>query len=198
MYLCSLPQDIEKITAVLGTAFLESPSPGGMIKDTVRRKKAVYMVWKLILDMRDDVLEVTADSPACNCCAIWDKTGLPDAGPEMIEPLLTVMTEEELQIQGEILNDFIENREALNLPDDTEYLVGAGTLPEYRGRGLASSLIRERMKLTDAEGRAIYLETNAEYDAALYRHLGFAVQRKEYNPRTGVMSWYMVHYPEKP
>jgi GNAT superfamily N-acetyltransferase len=53
------------------------------------------------------------------------------------------------------------------------YVRDIGVLPDMRGRGLGSALLRPTLERCDREGLPAYLEASSERNAALYERLGF-------------------------
>ncbi len=55
------------------------------------------------------------------------------------------------------------------------YVRDVGVLPDMRGKGLGSALMRPTLDRCDQEGLPAYLEASSERNAALYERLGFRV-----------------------
>ncbi|MEM6957729.1 MAG: GNAT family N-acetyltransferase, partial [Myxococcota bacterium] len=53
------------------------------------------------------------------------------------------------------------------------YLFAVGVLPEGRGKGLASALIRAGLDLADRDGVGAYLENSNPRNTPLYERFGF-------------------------
>ncbi|WP_375458798.1 GNAT family N-acetyltransferase [uncultured Enterovirga sp.] len=62
------------------------------------------------------------------------------------------------------------------------YLAYLGVAPEFRGRGVARSLLRSRLDLCDLEGLPAYLETQKADNLGLYRSVGFELVGEERVP----------------
>ena len=59
------------------------------------------------------------------------------------------------------------------------YLYVFVTMPEFRGKGLGSKIMRPMLNFCDDERMVAYLETNKEANVGLYRHYGFDLMKEE-------------------
>ena len=69
-------------------------------------------------------------------------------------------------------------------------------VPLHQGKGIASKLMRPMLQFCDDERMVAYLETNKESNVGLYQHFGFELKKEEWIPKTPVMHYAMVRYPE--
>jgi ribosomal protein S18 acetylase RimI-like enzyme len=76
------------------------------------------------------------------------------------------------------------------------YLALLGCHPSVQGQGLASSLMRERLKGLDATGTPAYLETANPANIALYQRYGFEVLRETEVTSGGPKLWPMWRDPK--
>ena len=76
------------------------------------------------------------------------------------------------------------------------YLNTLGVLPDQRGRGLGSTLIREVTQRLDREGVPAYLENTKERNLSLYQRHGFRVLDSRAMPRGGPTLWFMWRDPQ--
>lgn len=75
------------------------------------------------------------------------------------------------------------------------YLFAIGALPEMRGQGVGTALIKQVLQRCDAEGIPAYLENSKEENLAFYRGHGFEVQRKIKFGRGAPPLWLMWREP---
>jgi ribosomal protein S18 acetylase RimI-like enzyme len=78
------------------------------------------------------------------------------------------------------------------------YLSFIATLPEARGRGLASALISETLAQADAEGMPAFLETADTAKVGFYRRFGFELTGQAKLPAGGPtlnLMWREAHQP---
>lgn len=85
------------------------------------------------------------------------------------------------------------HRRAISVPH--LYLRLLGVAPTFRGRGYAARLLRCVFDLADRESRPCWLETQAEKNVAMYRHLGFEVVEEGTIPGGDVKTWGMLRMP---
>ncbi len=85
------------------------------------------------------------------------------------------------------------HRRAVSVPHIYVRLLGVD--PAHRGKGYAGRLMRAVMEQADSEGRPCWLETQAEKNVAIYRHLGFEVVEEGMIPGGTVKSWGMLRTP---
>lgn len=77
------------------------------------------------------------------------------------------------------------------------HLIILATHPERQGRGLASSLLGERLRLCDEEGVPAYLESSKRENVAFYARHGFEVTEEIRLPG-GPPLWLMLREPRSP
>lgn len=72
------------------------------------------------------------------------------------------------------------------------FLQSVGVDPRYKGQGYASRLLKPILSRIDREGLPCYLDTQDEYNVAIYKHLGFTVIEEADIPGTDITSWAML------
>lgn len=72
------------------------------------------------------------------------------------------------------------------------YLQMLGIDPAHQGKGYSSLLLRAMFARIDKEGLPCFLETQAEKNVPLFRHLGFRVVEEGIVPGSNVSSWAML------
>lgn len=68
-----------------------------------------------------------------------------------------------------------ESKIKLNHPRNFIYLWYIGILPEYQGKGLGSSLLKEIIKIGDNRKLPVFLETSTKENLPLYQRFGFQI-----------------------
>jgi ribosomal protein S18 acetylase RimI-like enzyme len=69
------------------------------------------------------------------------------------------------------------------------YLDNIGVLPDARGRGLSSRLIRPFLDMADAQGVIAYTDTFTRSNVALYEHFGFECVEESAIEGAGLTVW---------
>ncbi|NVM04981.1 MAG: GNAT family N-acetyltransferase [Candidatus Helarchaeota archaeon] len=72
------------------------------------------------------------------------------------------------------------------------YLSPIAVDPESQGKGYASKLLRAMIERTDQENLPIYLYTNRERNASIYKHFNFEIMEESIIPKTDVPFWAML------
>ena len=75
------------------------------------------------------------------------------------------------------------------------YLFAIGTLPELRGRGIGSKLMRPMIERMDRERAPAYLENSKQQNLAFYERHGFEVVKTVQLPGGGPNLWLMWREP---
>ena len=117
--------------------------------------------------------------------SLWIPPGRPDVDIE------STVTEEP---SDELITKFIALGSIIDANTPTEehwYLQMIGTHPDWQGRGIGSTLIREGLSWARRDGLGVYLETETVENVAYYRHLGFEVRSEWDVPAGGPHMWGM-------
>lgn len=88
-----------------------------------------------------------------------------------------------------VLSKKVEKLRQKHAPEPHFYLDYIGVLESWRGKGLASKLMRPVLKEADSEGVVTYTDTNAPEDVPLYEHFGFHCMEECRVTSTGVTIW---------
>ncbi|MCZ2860858.1 GNAT family N-acetyltransferase [Blastococcus sp. VKM Ac-2987] len=80
-------------------------------------------------------------------------------------------------------------------PKEPHWFLGCvGTHPQWRGRGIASALVTDGLRVLDTQSMAAVLETSDVANVRLYERLGFAV-RVEWDPPGGAPHVWIMERP---
>ncbi|MBE7433857.1 MAG: GNAT family N-acetyltransferase [Anaerolineales bacterium] len=80
----------------------------------------------------------------------------------------------------------IDEFHAQNAPDPHYYLDNLGVLPESRGKGLSSQLIRPFLKMAEEQKVAAYTDTVTKSNVPYYGHFGFQLVDEKFIAGTGI------------
>jgi GNAT superfamily N-acetyltransferase len=133
--------------------------------------------------------------------AVWfDRTRLPgdpagtrpaSPGDGLEDPLLDTG-------EGSRWNQFEQALTAVHPGGPHDYLMLMGVLPGWRGRGLGSRLLRQRLEWLDACGSPAYLEATSPASRALYARHGFRDHGQPIQLPEGPTLYPMWRVPEAP
>ncbi|WP_030437402.1 hypothetical protein [Actinoplanes subtropicus] len=167
------PADIDRIVAILTTAFFHDPLWGPAFPDVDRRAEQAAGLWRFYVTcvQRYPCTYLTAGGEATS---VWIPPGgveLTGAEEAELERLLLNTTGREatdgiLAIMGQF--------EAARPREPHHYLGLIGTHDAHRGAGHGMRLLAENLAAVDAEGAAAYLESSNPVNDARYARLGFA------------------------
>ena len=76
------------------------------------------------------------------------------------------------------------------------YLYNLSIKKDAQGKGIASKLLCPMLEFCDDEKMVAYLETNKESNVSLYKHYGFELKKEELIPKSTVMHYAMVRFPQ--
>ncbi len=142
--------------------------------------------------------ELVADSSECKGVAIWCRMGELNEGVSILKQfraLISCMRPPEMIKTLRRCMCIERERGRMNLSDDTVYLYVLGVAPESQGKGIGSSLVREKLAECDKEGCTVYLETNSEHNVEYYESFGFSVVKKIVEEHGAFTTWYMIRSP---
>ena len=81
------------------------------------------------------------------------------------------------------------------LPEPHLYLSTIGVDPQFRGQGVAGSLLAPLLAEADESGHPIYLDTHNAKNIEFYRRFGFGVVHHGPMPESRISHWAMVRWP---
>lgn len=190
--------NLEKASDTLARAFINYPYPGGAVIGDERQKKALSIMFRLEVERVSSFGELVADSSECKGVAIWCRMGELNEGvsiPKQFRALISCMRPPEMIKTLRRCMSIERGRDRMHLSDDTVYLYILGVAPESQGKGIGSSLVREKLAECDKEGCTVYLETNSEHNVGYYESFGFSVVKKIVEEHGAFTTWYMIRNP---
>lgn len=170
-----------RVASILAAAFADDPIVAWMLGDRALRSECRRRLLGSGIEVltRGGALEITGDGSAA---AIWSgpNTGSVAARSgafEGMRSLTELARATGLRRLGRPLRLFAAT-EKEHPHEPHWYLASIGTLPERRGTGAASALMRARLAEVDRQGVAAYLESSNEANLPLYRRFGFEVTKE--------------------
>ncbi|MFX0139952.1 MAG: GNAT family N-acetyltransferase [Candidatus Hodarchaeota archaeon] len=90
------------------------------------------------------------------------------------------------------VEEFISLAQERHAPFPHWYLSPIAIDPEFQGKGYASILLRSMLARIDRENVPVYLYTNKERNASIYKHFNFKIVEETIIPKTDVPFWAML------
>ena len=191
--------DVALLTHILATAFDDDPVINWVMRQDAKRRWAIQTFFRHSVEraLRRAELSVTTDGTGGT---VWWAPGAhsrPALRPwwrrlpqDLGNSRLTGPRRfRNLQDVGRILGERTPSRPHYHL----NFL---GVLPDHRGRGLGSTLIRDVTRRLDRAGLPAYLENTKERNLSLYERHGFRVLDSCGMPRGGPRLWFMWRDPQ--
>jgi GNAT superfamily N-acetyltransferase len=179
--------DVNKLASVLARAFYDDPPLVWMLPNPATRLGRINRVFTAIIGieaLRHGGVDIACDGEEILGGAIW----LP---PDRWKPRLRVQIRAAprqmwaLSPRPGRMWRFGRTLEDAHPKEPHWYLEMIGVDPDRQGQGIASRLLRSRLKRCDQEEQPAYLETARPGLVSLYEHFGFRRTRDLPLPRGG-------------
>lgn len=181
---------------MMSRAFFDYPLVVHFFPDPAERARKQAHSFQSLLDYGIRCGEVYATSPGLEAVAMW----LPSARAHRsrwqeilsgnMRSLLGGFMRKQSRQKAYIDYSRAVHRRCAPFPH--VYLQLLGVDPAHQGKGYASALLRPMFARLDEIGLPCFLETQAEKNVALYRHLSFEVVEEGLVPGSQVTSWAML------
>jgi ribosomal protein S18 acetylase RimI-like enzyme len=185
--------DRAAVIATLAEAFQHEPAFSWIVPDPAARRRALLRTFGIVFD-EDIKAGCLMMAPGAEAVTAWRSPAQMREGTwEAIRTRLPFLLAFGPAIgRAAAVAALIK----ANLPPQgCWYLHYAGCHSQHRGKGYGGAAIRAGLALADAQGGAAWLETADEANLAIYRALGFAVERTWQVPG-GPMFWGMLRPPQ--
>ena len=189
-------KDISKASRVLAEAFQDDPIWIHLIPGEELRREKLQLVFAFIIRYSLHYGEIYSPTEAIEGVAIW----IPDKYVE--QTFWRVLRSGALLLGFKIGNDLGKSLSNTLDPIDTDrkenikppymYLQAIGVSPKFQGQGLGSKLLRSMFEKLDSNNIPIYLETETEKNAAMYKKLGFEVVKEGLLHNLDFYLWEMI------
>jgi ribosomal protein S18 acetylase RimI-like enzyme len=187
---------IKPASEMLARSFYDDPLFVFFFPDTSHRKNLSPLLFQFWLHHAIPYGKVYATSGNMEGIAVWFSSKSADRTLwRMILSgsfLAYLRLDKELTSKRHRINDFCETVRKKLTPDYYWYLEFIGILPQFRGNGYASSLIKPILARLDMEQLPCYLETENENNVPIYQHYGFDVVEKAAIPGTRLSLYAML------
>ena len=192
-------KDLDRMADIAADAYKDYPLHNWLTKGKYDPKASNLIMQISLKTMTEDAI-IYADSEEMNGFAAWLPFGFTGSKtlPFLANGGLKLIMHSGLGIIGRLLT--YENY-AMNLKKEFTdnydwYLYNLSIKKDAQGKGIASKLMRPMLQFCDDEKMVAYLETNKESNVSLYNHYGFQLKKEECIPKSNVMHYAMVRYPQ--
>ena len=191
--------DLERLADVATDAYVDYPLHNWLTKGKYDRTASKLIMQITLKTMTKDAV-IYADSEEMNGFAVWIPFGFTGSKtlPFLFSGGLKLILHSGLGIIGRLLT---YETYAMNLKKEYTdnydwYLYNLSIKKDAQGKGIASKLLRPMLEFCDDEKMVAYLETNKESNVSLYKHYGFELKKEELIPKSTVMHYAMVRFPQ--
>ena len=191
--------DLECLADVATDAYVDYPLHNWLTKGKYDRTASKLIMQITLKTMTKDAV-IYADSEEMNGFAAWLPFGFTGNKtlPFLYAGGLKLILHSGLGIIGRLLT---YETYAMNLKKEYTdnydwYLYNLSIKKDAQGKGIASKLLRPMLEFCDDEKMVAYLETNKESNVSLYKHYGFELKKEELIPKSTVMHYAMVRFPQ--
>ena len=192
-------KDLDRLAEVSVDAYQDYPLHNWFSNGKYDEVASRLLMLVTLKTMTEDAI-IYADSEEMNGFAVWLPLGFTGSKtiPFLLSGGLKLFLHAGLGFVGRLLT---YEAYAMNLKKTFTdhydwYLFNLSVKKDAQGKGIASKLMRPMLQFCDDERMVAYLETNKESNVGLYRHFGFDLKKEELIPKTPVMHYAMVRYPE--
>ncbi len=184
----ALPGDLDEITRILTSAFLEDPVWGPSFPDRATRPQVASRYWRFMAEQAlrfpasrvlggvpESGAGVAASQPGAplRAVSVWFPPGEDEISSEAL-PAYAALVEELLDAEAADALERAGAQFAAARPDRPHaYLTLLGVAPEARGGGYGMTLLRAALAEYDAAGIPTYLESSNPVNDARYERLGY-------------------------
>jgi GNAT superfamily N-acetyltransferase len=167
--------DVRQLAAVLARAFYDDPPLVWLLPNPARRLGRITLMWATVIEvesLRYGGVDVACGGGEILGGAIWLPPGRWQTSLGENLRSLPGLT----RALGTAPGRTVRLGRALEGAHPHEphwYLKAIGVDPGWQGRGVASLLLRSRLKRCDQDGRPAYLEASTPGGIPLYEHFGF-------------------------
>ena len=191
--------DLERLADVATDAYVDYPLHNWLTKGKYDRTASKLIMQITLKTMTKDAV-IYADSEEMNGFAVWIPFGFTGSKtlPFLFSGGLKLILHSGLGIIGRLLT---YETYAMNLKKEYTdnydwYLYNLSIKKDAQGKGIASKLLCPMLEFCDDEKMVAYLETNKESNVSLYKHYGFELKKEELIPKSTVMHYAMVRFPQ--
>ncbi|MDA3646669.1 GNAT family N-acetyltransferase [Saccharopolyspora indica] len=163
------PSELDRIAPAYAAAFADEAVVGWVLPDTTGVDLAEFFHPSVDSALHEEeVLVAEHLDGAIAGLSIWSET-MSAARLRSAAAEIANATEPALQRTATVLGLIAEHH-----PEEPHlYLSAMAVVPEFRGSGAGTAMLRHRLAMADADGRPAYLEASTQRSTRLYARHGF-------------------------
>jgi len=168
-----VPAEVESAAALLSRAFFDDPLTVWMFPapETRAEFNNSFETTTVAAVVQGGHAYQMADGSGA---AIWTPPGVDVLDDSAVANIAEIIRSANPERADEVLGGLLQMH--TNHPETPHFaLMEIGVVPEARGRGLGSRLLRDRLDRCDHYGHPAYLDATSSQNVALYRRHGFEV-----------------------
>jgi len=192
------PDDVKKACKVAGDAFENDPTMVFAFPDEKVRKKNSPHGFHMIYRYRIKHGLAYATSKNLEGITVWfpPKKTYPSTWTMMRHGGFYTMRKVGLKLKAikrtMTVFNYEDKKHKELVPYNHWYFQNIAVKPEEQGKGYGGLLISTMLKKIESEGLPVYVETNTEKAASIYKKYGFEILEHEIIPETDVPLWCML------
>jgi GNAT superfamily N-acetyltransferase len=179
------PEEAGELAALLTRAFADDNVLDWFLRPWSRERAAKLFFTQILADALPHGKVRVDDS--FSACALWLPPDAQHASSGMWAGLVNAIWK--LRVASPLrlarLNAVIRTSIEIHPPEPCYFLSFIASLPQARGRGLASALIDETLAVADTESMPAFLETADATKVGFYRRFGFELTGQAQLPFSG-------------
>jgi ribosomal protein S18 acetylase RimI-like enzyme len=196
-----LDRDIDRVTALLIAAFQDRPFYRYIAPDSNVRRVFLSASFRLRMEesLASSIVDLAEDGGTLTGVAVWVPPPVPGQPPVNLpdgsmEAMMSAFPPDMRERFYTFLRTLTAAREKAVRPPFWS-LAPIAVLPSEQGKGIASALIRRKLRDMDAQGLPCFLGTQDEVNLAIYRRFGFEKVREDSLPLTDIVHYTMLRPP---
>jgi ribosomal protein S18 acetylase RimI-like enzyme len=191
--------DVEQAAHVISQAFIDDPLCSFMLPNRRTRAKTLYKFFRAYGEIKIKNNRGYGSGEPLQGAAYWN---FPDQADVSINvKSLTIFLP---LLFTSYPGGYFRARKIIQQTDDLHkkhasephfYLDNIGVLPEARGKGISSKLIRPILEMADSQNVITYTDTVTRSNVSLYEHFGFQSVEESSIANTGITVWALRRLP---
>lgn len=191
--------DLDAASEIMVQAFIDGPMWTYLVPDGDRRRELLHRFYHMFIRRVIESGEAYGVGRPLQGVAVWVAAFQGDdwaARPSEMA-YLKMLSDPLLSSRSDAVALFstLDRLQRHHAPGPHFYLSSIGVVPEVRGRGIASRLIRYLLAMADARSLPVYTETVKASNVDIYKHYGFTIVQRLDVQNSPLTIWALVRGP---